>query len=264
MDIYGIPYSKTLAFIATTKKTIMEFFRKTRQSLLAKSKFSKYLIYAIGEIGLVVVGILIAVQLNNLNELRKQKLVEINILEGIRSDILKDTVDINLNILGYKNLAKADSAILNHLINNKKKSQALVLALDYSAHVDFLISLHNSHFYEAQLKGLSIISNETLREEITRLYEFEYEILSTIESSENLDHRNLLSNAFGQYFGYDSTGLFMSKSSYERLLGNKNAIFYFQRGQKMKKNLLEVHENTLEFALKITGSIDVELIRLKE
>ena len=50
---------------------MIKFFRKIRQKLLTENKFSKYLIYAIGEIILVVIGILIALQVNNANEVRK-------------------------------------------------------------------------------------------------------------------------------------------------------------------------------------------------
>jgi len=50
---------------------MIKFFRKIRQNLLSENKFSKYLIYAIGEIILVVIGILIALQINNWNEDRK-------------------------------------------------------------------------------------------------------------------------------------------------------------------------------------------------
>lgn len=52
---------------------MIQFFRKIRQKMLTENKFSKYLIYAIGEIILVVIGILIAFQLNVLNEERKIK-----------------------------------------------------------------------------------------------------------------------------------------------------------------------------------------------
>ncbi len=46
---------------------MIKFFRKIRQQLLTENKFSKYLMYAIGEIILVVIGILIALYINNLN-----------------------------------------------------------------------------------------------------------------------------------------------------------------------------------------------------
>mgnify|MGYP001591841413 CR=1 FL=1 len=50
---------------------MIKFFRRIRQGLLSENKFSKYLLYAIGEIILVVIGILIALQINNWNEKRK-------------------------------------------------------------------------------------------------------------------------------------------------------------------------------------------------
>jgi len=70
---------------------MIKFFRKIRQKLLSENKFSKYLIYAIGEIVLVVIGILIALQINNWNEDKKGK-VELNqylssLKENIQSDI---------------------------------------------------------------------------------------------------------------------------------------------------------------------------------
>ena len=47
---------------------MIKFFKKIRQKLLSENQFSKYLIYAVGEIILVVIGILIALQINNWNE----------------------------------------------------------------------------------------------------------------------------------------------------------------------------------------------------
>ena len=49
------------------------FLRKMRRNLLSQNKLGKYLLYAIGEVILVVIGILIAVQINNLNEDKKLK-----------------------------------------------------------------------------------------------------------------------------------------------------------------------------------------------
>jgi hypothetical protein len=49
---------------------MIKFFRKIRQGLLTENKFSKYFLYAIGEIILVIIGILIALYINNRNEVR--------------------------------------------------------------------------------------------------------------------------------------------------------------------------------------------------
>ena len=50
---------------------MIKFLRRIRQKLLSENKISKYVLYAIGEIFLVVIGILIALQINNWNETRK-------------------------------------------------------------------------------------------------------------------------------------------------------------------------------------------------
>ncbi|MGB5372105.1 MAG: DUF6090 family protein, partial [Flavobacteriaceae bacterium] len=64
---------------------MLKFFRKIRQQLLVKNNISKYLLYAIGEIVLVVIGILIALQINNWNEDRKDRAKERFYLRSIRS-----------------------------------------------------------------------------------------------------------------------------------------------------------------------------------
>jgi len=59
---------------------MLKFFRKIRKDLLSDGKTGKYLKYAIGEIVLVVIGILIALQINNWNENRKDARMEIQVL----------------------------------------------------------------------------------------------------------------------------------------------------------------------------------------
>ena len=66
---------------------MIKFFRRIRQRLLTENKFSKYLIYAIGEILLVIIGILIAVSINGWNEDRKLKNEEKNSLKDLRTEI---------------------------------------------------------------------------------------------------------------------------------------------------------------------------------
>ena len=74
---------------------MIKFIRKIRQKLLSENKFSKYLIYAIGEIILVVIGIVIALQINNWNTERENKKLKTVYLQALVNDLAKDTVDIN-------------------------------------------------------------------------------------------------------------------------------------------------------------------------
>ncbi|TLP71099.1 DUF6090 family protein [Maribacter sp. ACAM166] len=74
---------------------MIKFFRKIRQKTLTENKFGKYLTYAIGEIILVVIGIFLAIQLNNLNENRKEVDKEVSFLLRLKDDFNSDITDLS-------------------------------------------------------------------------------------------------------------------------------------------------------------------------
>ncbi len=77
---------------------MIKFFRKIRQKKLTENKFSKYLIYAIGEIVLVVIGILIALQINNWNEQQKENQNEQIILKRLQKEFISNKEQLNIKI----------------------------------------------------------------------------------------------------------------------------------------------------------------------
>ena len=70
---------------------MIKFFRKIRQRLLTENKFSKYLLYAIGEILLVVLGILIALSINNWNNNNNDRILEKEYLKRLQKDLMADS-----------------------------------------------------------------------------------------------------------------------------------------------------------------------------
>ena len=74
---------------------MLRFFRQIRQRLLTDNKFSKYLLYAIGEILLLVIGILIALQINNWNEEKKERQRLNDFLTEIRKNLSDDILKAN-------------------------------------------------------------------------------------------------------------------------------------------------------------------------
>ena len=77
---------------------MINFFRKIRQQLLTENKFSKYLLYAIGEIVLVVVGILIALSINNWNEKKSNDSIVDDYLMKIGANINSDLTKLEILI----------------------------------------------------------------------------------------------------------------------------------------------------------------------
>ena len=91
---------------------MIKFFRKIRQKMLTENKFSKYLLYAIGEIILVVIGILIALQVNNWNQDRKDRISERKILNNINRDFIQNKASFDkVKDVNYENLAALDSIV---------------------------------------------------------------------------------------------------------------------------------------------------------
>jgi hypothetical protein len=104
---------------------MIKFFRKIRQNLLMENKTGKYFKYAIGEIVLVVIGILIALSVNSWNEKRLKKVATKNYLKQIKSELvldvefLNDELKTSQNSINYLNLiseGKYDSIDLSLLL----------------------------------------------------------------------------------------------------------------------------------------------------
>ena len=81
---------------------MIKIFRHIRKKLLSENKFSKYLIYAIGEIILVVIGIMIALQANNWNEKRKTNNTIETLIDKIEDDVIADVKHVNNEIAFYE------------------------------------------------------------------------------------------------------------------------------------------------------------------
>ena len=77
---------------------MLNFFRMIRKSLIDEGNLKKYLIYAIGEILLVLVGILLALQVDSWNNLRKNRALEISTLLEIKTALIQDTITITKGI----------------------------------------------------------------------------------------------------------------------------------------------------------------------
>ena len=91
---------------------MIKFFRNIRQKLLSKNKFSKYLFYALGEIFLVIIGILIALQINNTNSKRIELKTFKNNLQYVVEDLENNASDLNELKEKRQNVVKQNKYIL--------------------------------------------------------------------------------------------------------------------------------------------------------
>ena len=149
---------------------MINFFRRIRQNLLAEGKTGKYFKYAIGEIILVVIGILIALQINNINEEKKNRVKEKIILETILSDLKTNKELIKEGFIDYKEKINLSEEMAN-LFGKELYKENLVLTdsiIYWSAEYTAIELINTSIISLATSDRLELLKNEILQQQIVR------------------------------------------------------------------------------------------------
>lgn len=145
---------------------MVTFFKRIRQKLIGTGAAKKYIVYAIGEIILVVIGILIALQINNWNEYRQERSKEQTYLIRLKEDLLSDKKAIELNALFYQDVFTAGSLVLAKIEGdtNISASNWDILTSFFHASQIWPLLMQSSTYEELKSSGeLSLIQNVTLR-----------------------------------------------------------------------------------------------------
>lgn len=137
---------------------MIKFFRKIRQSLLTENKFSKYLLYAIGEVILVIIGILFALQINNWNSNKIAYNQELDLYAKLLNDVnesFNTTISKKRELKRYQNV--------HYQVYNESKGRA---AYDPNTNYNFLqwIQPYSAGISEKYTESLSSIRNDSIRD----------------------------------------------------------------------------------------------------
>jgi hypothetical protein len=107
----------------------MKIFRKIRRNLLSEKSFSKYLLYAVGEIFLVIIGILIAIQINSINTNRIERETFESNLQYVLEDINKDKADL-LEIRERREIVEEEIKFILNAVKEKRKLTPMEILLN--------------------------------------------------------------------------------------------------------------------------------------
>jgi len=240
---------------------MIKFFRHIRQKLLSENKFSKYVLYALGEIVLVVIGILIALQINTINERQKDADYERHILKEIRTSLTKDLERTKNDLLpGLIRKEEATALTLKTVAYNIVDHDTVILRRDFS-HIGIALNFtHDRGPYESlKANGLEKVSNDSLRSALVRAYEVDLpfrKIQSEQFNAENKLIREPLRDELALFNlvvkGKDT--IFVGKSvKLETLINNQNFLKYIDLDERVSriyrqwiKDDLALYQNLLD------------------
>lgn len=168
----------------------MKIFRKIRQSMIAKSKFRNYIVYAIGEILLVMIGILLALQVNNWNEKRNKHKQLNTILSTVSFDLATDTLAAEQIVDFYEKNNENSLRIINKEINMDNYQEC--------PSCPSLVSIYRT--MTIQQKGFELLRNFSNQESIqndtlvTSISQFYTIFIKMIDDSNSFVKNEVLNN----------------------------------------------------------------------
>ncbi len=178
---------------------MIKFFSAIRKELIAKNKIGKYLKYAIGEIILVVIGILIALSINTWNENRKQAYAEQEFIEGIKSDLRQDKVYINsiIDLGEHKDsIYQRLNTDLTQLYNTDRTLLDSLLRDYFDIHGTFY-PISGSFQAAISANQINKFKNKGFTTSVTKLYNSTYaRLMDNAESSDDKWH--YLTRTYGE------------------------------------------------------------------
>ena len=181
---------------------MLKFFRRKRLKLIKQRNLKKYLIYAIGEVTLVVIGILLALQVNNWNQAISNEKIQKNYLARIQLDISKDIKEITRLKENYKKRATGIRSFLKYFDRPKIPKDTFNTYYWLAHHADDFSPHRDTYFELINTGKLDLISNEQLKLKILDLYSY-YNKIDRFEDHISEDNREWIYNLSIKLFDYE-------------------------------------------------------------
>jgi type II secretory pathway pseudopilin PulG len=156
---------------------MINFFRKIRKKLSDDNMPLKYMRYAIGEIVLVVIGILIALSINNWNEYKKERKQERKVLTELLTSLENNFNRMISDSINRSNWNKSSDIVINSLEQGATYSDTLNKHFQNARKPGTNLSLSYAGYEGLKNIGYNIITSDTLRKNIVELFELTHKTL---------------------------------------------------------------------------------------
>jgi hypothetical protein len=241
---------------------MIKFFRKIRQKMLTENKFSKYLIYAIGEIVLVVIGILIALSINNWNEQEKLNSKELAILTELQSALNSNKEILNNRSKHFKTIKYEGKLLEEHLKNKLAYNDSLQNYLDIPIR-NYYFGISYSTYENLKSQGFDIIKNKKLRLKIIELYDEQFGLLKDQEIKISNGLTNNIQPILFKYFKTTPEGG-LEPNNYEKLLSSSDYLNVLSLMIFLANVYDEYCDNSIMEINKLLEAIETEIEQRKK
>ncbi|MCO4821829.1 MAG: hypothetical protein KC469_07160 [Flavobacteriaceae bacterium] len=232
---------------------MIKFFRKIRYNLMEQNKTGKYFKYAIGEIILVVIGILIALSINNWNENNKKKNLEIDILTEVNMSLENDLIGVKQNLNDLKDKYISENIIIDWIVNKETFHDTLSRHINK---IQFGIEFnYNGAPYETLKQlGMRTIKTDSLRQQISSLYDLTFDNYSALIKYQNdgIDAFHKLEAKYFNEIGFLNQNI-MKPTNIVNLRNDNEFIFSL-------KSIRNYNEYIFEFLI---PQVEIEIIKTK-
>jgi len=239
---------------------MIKFFRKIRQNLLSEGKTGKYFKYAIGEIILVVIGILIALQINNWNQNRINTDKQQDYLIGLKNDLEKQILSFNTSDQFYDLIiCKGESILVDFSsIGKLTKIDSINKKLSFLMYSGGYPEITTT-FNELNSTGqLNLIRKKSLRSQIIKYYQNSKNKQKAVEgNTENVIYNqifpviksNIIIRPENYGFGNKKINLVDNlKTMLENNLNNSNKEFELVNAISMRIIVAKTNKGHIEYA----------------
>ena len=224
---------------------------------MAKRLFKKVnWFYAIGEILLIFIGITVAIWFNNYNEGQRAKEIEIQSLMEIKNGIDQDLKDISENVSGFRNRVKLFNKLIEHHNNSLPNNDSLQDQLKYLLGETTFLS-HTGPYETLKSRGFQTITNDSLRKQIIKYYDFEHDLLRMYEKDHHDHFSKSLKPLMIKYFDLSSTK--MIPLNYNQMISDKDFIQNIYWAKRNNSNLLKLYTKLQHFCEELVDNISKEL-----